>query len=161
TSDATCSDGVYCNGVERCVSGACQSATSPIVCEGGTCDEDAGTCMTCVDADHDGYPAMSCGGTDCDDTRPGVNPGASERCTPIDENCDGNAYDGFDLDSVECCGGSPCGGGEVCCSRSCANLSSDNANCGTCGHPCAGGRFPCADSSCVDLCNCWSAGCCD
>jgi hypothetical protein len=40
------------------------------------------------DADGDGYPAD----VDCDDDDASVNPGAEERCDPIDRNCDGRAF---------------------------------------------------------------------
>ena len=38
-----------------------------------------------VDADRDGYPQE----VDCDDSDAGVNPGASERCNGVDDDCDG------------------------------------------------------------------------
>ncbi|MFT3927529.1 MAG: putative metal-binding motif-containing protein [Myxococcales bacterium] len=53
-------------------------------------------CMSIdVDADEDNHPAasvrgMNCGGDDCDDTRPGVYPGAPEVCNGRDDNCDGD-----------------------------------------------------------------------
>ena len=46
-----------------------------------------------IDADHDGYVA----GADCDDTNPAVNPGASEVCNGVDDDCDG-VVDGPTLD---------------------------------------------------------------
>ncbi len=54
-------------------------------------DSDCGLEELCCDADGDGYRAEgACGGDDCDDSAPGVNPG--ERDIPdndIDEDCDG------------------------------------------------------------------------
>ena len=45
----------------------------------------------CVDADGDGYEDAACGGDDCDDSDPGVYPGAPEVCGDgIDQDCDGS-----------------------------------------------------------------------
>ena len=60
------------------------------------CDEliDEGCDRTCPDNDSDGYADASCGGTDCDDTDPAVNPAAAEVCgNDIDENCNGASDD--------------------------------------------------------------------
>ena len=44
----------------------------------------------CVDDDHDGYLEEECGGEDCNDTDPRVNPGHSEvPDNGIDDDCDG------------------------------------------------------------------------
>lgn len=42
------------------------------------------------DVDRDGEQADSCGGDDCDDDDPTVNPEAAEACNEKDDNCDGN-----------------------------------------------------------------------
>ena len=56
----------------------------------------------CVDADFDGYEAVACGGTDCDDADPSVHPGATEICTDgVDNDCNG-ATDVADLGAVGC-----------------------------------------------------------
>lgn len=49
------------------------------------------------DLDGDGYAATSCGGDDCNDDDPRINPGAIERCNFDDDNCNGTLNDG-----VEC-----------------------------------------------------------
>ena len=44
----------------------------------------------CWDGDGDGYDDEACGGTDCDDADPDVNPGEVETCdNGIDDDCDG------------------------------------------------------------------------
>ena len=54
--------------------------------------------VNCADADKDGYADEVCGGTDCDDTDPAINPESEEICTDgIDNDCDG-LVDGDDDD---------------------------------------------------------------
>jgi hypothetical protein len=48
-----------------------------------------------LDGDGDGVSA--CAG-DCDDTNPSIHPGASEACNGRDDNCSGEADEGFDAD---------------------------------------------------------------
>jgi len=63
--------------------------------------EDAGSSSTGepdLDEDRDGYPASE----DCDDTDPAVNPGATEICNRIDDDCDEVVDFAFDVpDDVE------------------------------------------------------------
>ena len=55
--------------------------------------------LDCPDSDIDGYLDKDCGGTDCDDTDPLVNPSAEEICDDeIDNDCDGYS----DLDDPDC-----------------------------------------------------------
>jgi hypothetical protein len=49
-----------------------------------------------VDVDGDGY--LTCTG-DCHDSNGAINPGVSEVCDDIDNNCDGNVDEGFDADT--------------------------------------------------------------
>lgn len=60
--------------------------------------------VPCVDGDVDGYEDIACGGDDCDDTDPDINPGAPEACGDgLDNNCDGIKanvyYQDFDGDN--------------------------------------------------------------
>jgi len=114
-ADSDCSDGFFCNGVERCVAGGCESGPAP--CTDG-CDEATLTCADggCVDGDGDGARNVACGGTDCDDENADRYPGATEICDAagLDEDCDLATF-GFrdqDMDGAPdatCCNGDVCG----------------------------------------------------
>ena len=59
-----------------------------------------GTCDVCLDADGDGFfDRDGCGSAvDCDDTRGEAYPGAEELCNRLDDNCNGDVDETFDLD---------------------------------------------------------------
>ena len=73
------------------------------VCEDGIdqdCDgaDDVCDCLA-TDDDGDGYgDGVACVQIDCDDADPAINPGVTEACDAIDNNCDGNVDEGFDVD---------------------------------------------------------------
>jgi hypothetical protein len=56
---------------------------------------DAGVSEEC-DRDNDGFGAERCGGDDCDDSDSRIHPGAQERCSFDDENCDDNNNEGLE-----------------------------------------------------------------
>lgn len=61
------------------------------------CDSLAGACAPApeADGDFDGHPSMECGGDDCDDTNPDINPGLAETCGDgVDSNCNGDTDEG-------------------------------------------------------------------
>jgi len=54
---------------------------------------------TCIDADGDSYADVACGGDDCDDTDPDLNPGEDEVCdSGVDNDCDPNTDETVDGD---------------------------------------------------------------
>lgn len=108
-----CDDGVFCNGLETCISARCSSSIRPFCddenpCSVDMCNESARTCTytaAFVDSDGDGHYPIACGGTadDCDDgdafTWGGPLP-APERCDFKDNNCNGNFDEGLWLEKA-------------------------------------------------------------
>jgi len=104
----------------RCADGTECSATGTT---DGLCAPDAGVCTACVDGDADGYGVGDeCDGRDCDDAVPTTYDGAPELCNGVDDDCDLDIDEGYDL-------------------------TTDPANCGACGIVCG---FDRAAAACVD-----------
>ncbi len=130
----------------------------------------------CPDADHDGFRDAACGGSDCNDADPAINPGAMEDCrSTSDVNCDGHApmcpsgtacVNGVCAASClegACADGFTClptgGGGSACVPAACAGVTCPAGQiCGPtgCQAPCDGAVCPigqtCVSGACVDLC---------
>lgn len=95
--DGVCSDGIYCDGVERCdvrddcVQGEVVACSDNTTCTIDVCVEETQSCRhEPRDADGDGDPTRNCGGQDCDDNDPHVNGQVEEICgNGRDDNCDG------------------------------------------------------------------------
>lgn len=117
--DALCNGPCQMGGV--CRASGC-SDTVPRVCPGDgnpctveSCDAALGGCIAePLDADGDGFPAMSAtgsagmvacaGGTDCNDGRPGINPGATEVCgNGADDDCNAATSDVCPTTSGDTC----------------------------------------------------------
>ena len=88
---------------------------APETCEDGVDSDCDGSDVYCdctdTDNDGDGYGTGAlCALIDCDDSDPAVFPGATETCNSIDDDCDGTADDGIDLDGdgYTGCGGDDC-----------------------------------------------------
>jgi alpha-tubulin suppressor-like RCC1 family protein len=125
-ADRDCSDGAFCNGIERCGPGnplasAIGCVAGPAAClDGQSCDESGNRCVTecdvTEDADGDGVLALDCGGDDCNDANADAFPGAIEVCDSdgVDEDCDPSTLGGVDEDGdgfvdARCCNGAACG----------------------------------------------------
>ena len=113
--DPDCEDGLFCNGAETCVAGACQAGSNP--CPGQSCDEDLDTCGPCqVDADCD--DGLFCNGDEtcdagtCQDgSAPNCDDGVActvDSCNGASDSCDNVTNDAL------CDNGLFCDGSETC-----------------------------------------------
>ena len=84
---------------EVCSDGKDNDCDGDTDCDDSNCAGDP-ACITCTDNDGDGYAIEggACGPVDCDDIRADVNPGATEVCDGIDNDCDGDVDEGLDAD---------------------------------------------------------------
>jgi len=171
-------------GVGCAVLDGCDGEWLVAVDDGRCCD---GDCVPCPDADSDGFLDAACGGGDCDDSDPDINPDAEEDCEDgIDNDCD----DDTDLDDSDCgcidhdrdgygencAAGDDCddtiasvhpGAEELCnyvdddCDGSTDegfDLDSDPENCGECGWACPG-ELVCDLGQCEEECGTGRSNC--
>lgn len=100
--DSVCSNGKYCDGIERCDNALGCTFGEPVGCgDGNPCTIDA--CVEATqacehakrDADLDGDPDKHCGGGDCADDDPAISSLAPEVCgNQKDDDCDGAVDEG-------------------------------------------------------------------
>jgi hypothetical protein len=129
---AICGHDGTCDG-----NGGCRNAPSSVSCRAASCSggiqtaaancDGAGNCPTAVTKSCNQFV---CGATACD------------------MSCTGNSQC---VSGAACVNGTctACTSGETVCSNACANVLSDGANCGTCGHSCQGGQ--CSGGSCLPV----------
>ena len=147
TDAVSCSDGVFCNGLEQCAptdlsadSRGCVAAAMVRCRATQTCDEEQGICVSNCDvnpdADADGYDDARCGGDDCDDSSAAAHPGGTEVCDAAnaDEDCDFRTNGGLDADAdgafdAACCNTNPLG--EQICGADCDDTRADVGPTGT------------------------------
>ena len=126
----TFEDGAFC--ASSCeIHGYCaRGATCTSVRQGeetlAVCTPDSGVCAPCVDPDSDGFGiGAECRGPDCNQSNPDAYEGAPELCDGVDNDCDLELDEGYDLRSDP----SNCGRCGIACSIENAAASCDVGEC--------------------------------
>jgi len=152
-TNADCDDGLFCNGTETCLSGACYAGTPP--CSGSLCNESSDACVECLsngDCDDGVYcnGAERCVSGSCQASSPPCGAGlcneSSDACVECLSN--GDCDDGVYCNGAERCVSGSCQAGSPPCSGSLCNESSDA--CVEClsTSDCDDGN-PCTTDSCI------------
>ena len=129
-----CSDGLFCNGLETCLGGACQPGTDPCVdgvaCTTDSCDEATDSCtyMPVNAACDDG---LYCNGVETCDAINNCQAGTPVDCSGLDDQCNvGVCNDTIDACEAQasneggaCVDGLYCNVGEVCIGGTCGGGS--------------------------------------
>lgn len=133
TGHADCDDGNPCTVGYCLIDGVCLTQSI----DGGPCDDgdpctmndicsEGGCSGTPLDGDGDSYVSGDCGGDDCDDDRPDVNPGMEEICqNGIDDDCNGLS-DEEDPACSGCSSPAECNDFNVCTDDVCEDYACEN-----------------------------------
>lgn len=141
TSDSQCSDGIACNGLETCVFGACQAATTPIDCD----DHLACTTDSCVEPGTCAHTSTCAAGQSCSAT--GCTSGCAETpCRLLGPQCGCAAGQAcYPQGATRVCttagtgtSGSSCTSNASCAATyACLNVAASGAPASMCTHVCA------------------------
>lgn len=126
-ADEECDDGSFCNGVEVCNAGACQSGEAP--CADAVCDEVADACVECL-AHSDCDDGLYCTGVEtCQNNIcvAGTAPCEAAKCDEPGERClaclnNGECDDGLFCNGAETCVDGACAAGELPCPAACSEV---------------------------------------
>ena len=123
-----CDDGNVCTDDGCDKAAGCKSVVNTLGCDDGNACTVGDVCAAkackaggLLDVDGDGFPGVSCGGTDCNDGKKAVNPGVKEDCLTVgvDENCNGVTDEGCVVLNANGCpptgSGTSCGSGKGTC----------------------------------------------
>lgn len=141
SNDTQCSDGLACNGAERCVSGACLAPIAPMDCSDGlSCTNDS-----CVEPGTCSHLSTCAGGAACSST--GCSTSCSETpCRLLSPQCGCAAGQAcYPAGAMRVCatagsgtGGAPCTTSSDCApSYACLNIAASGPAVNMCTHMCA------------------------
>lgn len=164
--------GHACSGTQQCCGAACvpigdpactmcssncTTLSPPQTCCGSSCADrmtDELNCGTCGHACVSGE--VCCAGACVASTEAHCG-GACAVC--IGQLCCSSACVAVDTTNCQACGVT-CSAGSACCGTGCRNLTSDDANCGTCAHACAGATPHCSSGNCCATGTTWCGSSC-
>ena len=119
-NQATCEDEIFCNGVERCVDGACVPGNAPCPTV-DDCDEDTDRCLACDTDDQCPAPALQ-SATPCEYADRCVEEGSRQEqvahYTCVDRECAASLVEQDGVCSRDS-DGLPCGAGASCLDGTC------------------------------------------
>lgn len=122
STSADCDDGVFCNGVETCVDGACIPGDRPDCADRYACTEDRCEVSGCVHIPVAARCSAAPGGR-CDELDGCQYPTCETGTTCVAEGCERVHCEGS-----RCVREYACGSSEICCGESCQPAGCDDGN---------------------------------